>query len=118
LGEELTYRGAGCGCLHQGVGGYPKTVTVTRPFLISDRDVSVPVFQEFIDDRDYPASGKPQDWEGVEKAISPTVEHRVQKVSWYGAVLFGLSVLVRKDRMGSRVERAGFAWDQRTVVGR
>jgi len=66
----------------------PQRVTVPRPFLICDREVSVGLFQQFIDDANCPASDKPQGRKGALRAASPTVQHPMQMVSWYDAVFF------------------------------
>ena len=65
-----------------------QTVTLTRPFLLADREVSRAQFQQFIDDPDYPRAEKPKDWSGASVTYSPTEQHPVQMVSWYDAVLF------------------------------
>ncbi len=65
-----------------------QTVTLTRSFLLSDREVSRAQFQMFVDDADYPDSEKPKDWDGASTTFSPTDEHPVQQVNWYDVVLF------------------------------
>jgi len=62
-----------------------QTVTLTRSFLLGDREVSRAQFQMFIDD---PDAEKPKDWKGALNSYSPTDDHPVQQVSWYDAVLF------------------------------
>ena len=38
-------------------------VRLTRPFFLSDREISVGLFQQFMDDADY-RDEKPKDWTG------------------------------------------------------
>jgi formylglycine-generating enzyme required for sulfatase activity len=54
-----------------------------KPFWISDREVTVGQFQEFVD-----ATDNEIKWAGQDKDYSPTSDHPVQQVSWYDAVLY------------------------------
>jgi formylglycine-generating enzyme required for sulfatase activity len=81
-------------------------VTLTRPFYLCNREVSVLEFQRFIDDPDYPVAEKPQKWQGVSEQISPTGAHPVQQVSWYDAVLY-CNWLGRKHGLTPCYERTG-----------
>ena len=54
-------------------------VTLTRPFLLCDREVSVGLFQQFVDDPDYPVREKARNWPGADSDINPTAEHPVQR---------------------------------------
>ncbi len=81
-------------------------VTLTRPFLLCDRAVSVGQFQQFADDPDYPGKEKATDWPGADAAISPTADHPVQQVDWNHAVLF-CNWLSRKEGRQSCYERTG-----------
>ena len=65
-----------------------QTVTLTRSFLLADREVTRAQFQQFIDDSDCPDAEKPKDWEEANTTLSPTEQHPVQQVSWYDAALF------------------------------
>jgi len=65
-----------------------QVVVLTRAFLLADREVSRGLFQQFMDDTDYPASEKPPLWQGAEEEFSPTAEHPIQNVSWSDAVMF------------------------------
>lgn len=67
-----------------------QTVTLTQEFWLSDREVSVDLFQEFIADEQYLAEKKPKGkWSGVaDVQRSPTGQHPVQGVSWQDSVLF------------------------------
>ncbi len=80
-----------------------QTVTLTRAFYLSDREVSVDEFQRFMDD---PEADKPQKWSGADKTISPTGAHPVQHVSWYDAVLY-CNWLSRKHGLTPCYERTG-----------
>jgi tetratricopeptide (TPR) repeat protein len=67
-------------------------IEVAQGFLLSDREVSVRQYQQFIDevmnDPTYPDFEKPEEWEGVAISVSPTEEHPVQNVNWYDAIMF------------------------------
>ncbi|MSR60293.1 MAG: TIR domain-containing protein [Planctomycetaceae bacterium] len=66
-----------------------ENVTLTRAFYLSDREITVGQFQDFIKFIDKaPDDEKPQDWKEADEVISPTEAHPVQLVSWYDAVLF------------------------------
>ena len=70
---------------------FPHEVTLTRPYYLCDREVTVEQFQRFMDDAAYPAAEKPQDWQEAFqqwKEISPTSDCPVQGVSWFDAVLY------------------------------
>ena len=83
-----------------------QTVQLTRAFFLSDREISVGQFQQFISDADYPKGEKPQKWPGALARISPTPDHPVQMVSWYEAVLF-CNWLSRKEGRKACYERTG-----------
>jgi formylglycine-generating enzyme required for sulfatase activity len=63
-------------------------VQLTRAFFLSDREISVGQFQQFISDANYPNEEKPGQWQGAATQISSTADHPVQQVNWYDAVLF------------------------------
>ena len=69
-------------------GAKEQTVQLTQAFFLSDREISVGQFQEFISDAKYPNAEKPEKWPGVDAKISPTPDHPVQQANWYDAVLF------------------------------
>jgi len=64
-----------------------QTVTLTHDVWLSDVEVTVGLFQKFMDDKSYQGL-KPKDWNGVDAVISPTKQHPAQKVNWEDAVLF------------------------------
>ncbi len=84
-------------------------VTLTRPFYLSDREVTVGQFLQFINDPDCPASEKPEDWEGYDKSISLTEQHPIQQVSWYDAVLY-CNWLSRREGRRPCYEGLGTGW--------
>lgn len=63
------------------------SVEIAEDFWLCDREVTVQLFREFIEDSDY--SGlKLRAWPGESAFDSPTPLHPVQRVSWYDAVMF------------------------------
>jgi formylglycine-generating enzyme required for sulfatase activity len=66
----------------------PHPVTLTRPFFIGDRQVSVSQFRQFMEDPAYAASQKPPGWTGPKPDISPAPDCPVQMVNWYDVLLF------------------------------
>jgi serine/threonine protein kinase/formylglycine-generating enzyme required for sulfatase activity len=61
---------------------------VERPFLLGDREVTIGEFQRFIDDPEYAATEKPDNWLGPYRHDGQTPDCPVQQVSWYDAVLY------------------------------
>jgi formylglycine-generating enzyme required for sulfatase activity len=95
----------------------PQEVTLTRPFYLSDREVSVGLFQQFMGDAGYEHE-KPKEWEGASRNLSsdldqlfmpevgapvevvcPTPDHPVLQVDWYDAVKFCNWLSRREGRM-------------------
>ena len=68
--------------------GKDRTVTISQPFWLSDREVSIGLFQQFVNDPASPDDRKPQNWPGVSSEASPSEAHPVQRVNWYDAVAF------------------------------
>ncbi len=83
-----------------------QTVQLTQAFFLSDREISVGQFQEFISDAKYPNAEKPEKWQNVGAQISPTPDQPVQQANWYDAVLF-CNWLSRKEGRPARYERTG-----------
>jgi serine/threonine protein kinase/formylglycine-generating enzyme required for sulfatase activity len=83
-----------------------QTVQLTRAFFLSDREISVGQFQQFMSDANYPKGEKPEKWPGAEPAISATPDHPVQQVNWYDAVLL-CNWLSRKEGRTACYERTG-----------
>jgi sulfatase modifying factor 1 len=75
-----------------GVDGNPgsetREVTVTQPFLLCDREVTIDQFQRFADDSEYPAAEKPDQWTGVRAPYSTTPDHPIHQVCWFDAILY------------------------------
>lgn len=84
-------------------------VRVAEDFLLSDREISVGLFQRFMEDPDYPASEKPKDWGGVATHVSPTKKYPVQRVSWFDAVMF-CNWLSQREELQPCYERTGEKW--------
>ena len=76
-------------------------------FWLSDREVSRRIFQQFIDDKAWPATAKPQSWPGADLERSPSLEHPVQCVSWIDAVLFCNWLSHREHREASYILEGG-----------
>ena len=87
-------------------GAKGQTVQLTRAFFLSDREISVGQFQQFISDASYPSEEKPEKWPGAAAQYSPTPDHPVQQVNWYDAVLF-CNWLSRKEGRTPCYERTG-----------
>ncbi len=66
----------------------PHPVALTQPCFVCDREVTLELFQKFIDDKDYPDDQKPADWKQDLVDVSPTPACPVTEVSWENAVLF------------------------------
>jgi formylglycine-generating enzyme required for sulfatase activity len=82
------------------------TVQLTRAFFLSDREISIGQFQQFINDANYPKGEKPEKWQGADAKISSTPDHPVQRVDWYDAVLF-CNWLSHKEGRTASYERTG-----------
>ncbi len=79
-------------------------------FWISDRETSRALFQQFIIDPNIPAASKPVAWTGVVLPRSPTLNHPVQNVSWYDAVLF-CNWLSGKEKRNPCYVGSGKSWE-------
>jgi len=65
----------------------PHHVQLTRPFFMSDCEVSLGLFQQFMENRD-PGVETPRDWAAPSKMICPDPACPVVNVSWVDAALF------------------------------
>ena len=83
-----------------------QTVTLTRAFLMGDCEVTRAQYQTFIDDPDYPADEKPEEWHGSDSGDNLTEEHPIQSVNSIDAVLF-CNWLSRKEGLPPCYERSG-----------
>src|SRR5262249_48605679 len=86
------------------------TAQPVSPFWLSDREVSRRLFQQFIDDANYPADLKPGAWVGADPRRSQTLEHPVQQVSWIESVLF-CNWLSHKEHFEPCYHWTGSAWE-------
>jgi formylglycine-generating enzyme required for sulfatase activity/tRNA A-37 threonylcarbamoyl transferase component Bud32 len=80
-------------------------VRITQDFLLSDREITVGLFQQLIDDPDYNGE-KPDGWEGVADQVSPSDMHPVQQVSWYDSVMF-CNWLSHREGLSACYEKTG-----------
>ncbi len=94
-----------------------QTVEVTEDFLLCDREIGVGMFQQFLDDPNYPTTEKPKDWAGVDTEVSPTAEHPAQQVSWYDAVMF-CNWLSGKEGLSTCYKRTGEKDKQKDYMGK
>ncbi len=88
-----------------GEGGDPvekpaHEVALTRPFYLCDREVTVEQFQRFLDDADYPAAEKPNDWKWEDwmKTYSQMPDCPVNGVNWFETVLYCNWLSTREGR--------------------
>jgi formylglycine-generating enzyme required for sulfatase activity len=65
----------------------PHPVTLSRPFFLGDREVTLDQFRRFLADPD-PAVEKPAGWVAPAEAVTPSGECPVVGVSWEDALLF------------------------------
>jgi len=87
-----------------------QTVTLTRSFWLSDCEVAIRLFQQFVDDPNCPNEQKPDAWKGPDLRRSPTIDHPVQEVSWIDAVLF-CNWLSRKEDLTPCYQQKDAQWD-------
>ena len=68
----------------------PHRVTITRDYWLADREVTVRLFRQFLDDPDWPSDAKPDGWETwqPDPRVSTGDRHPAQRTSWNDAVLF------------------------------
>ncbi len=84
-------------------------VTLTKPFYLGDREVTVEQFQRFVDDADYAAVDKPEGWQAQSlpwKQYSPTPDCPVVSANWFDAVLYCNWLSTREGRKAC-YERTG-----------
>lgn len=71
--------------------GERETIRVEQDFWLSDREITVGLFRQFVDDSEYAAKypdAVPHHWEGEDSEKSPGPGHPVQRVNWDHAVMF------------------------------
>lgn len=64
-----------------------QTVKLTHDYYLSDREINVGLFEQFMEDPSTLGS-KPANWPGPAKTISASPAHPVQQVHWLDAVMF------------------------------
>ena len=57
------------------------------PFHISDCEISVELFNQFMSDMSYEGA-MPLGWRGADREVSPSLAHPVQQINWYDAAMF------------------------------
>ncbi len=57
-------------------------------YWVADCEVTRGQFEQFMSDQKFPATEKPNDWQGDDAGLSPTAAHPVNRVSWYHAVMY------------------------------
>jgi formylglycine-generating enzyme required for sulfatase activity len=70
------------------IKGEPQKVTLTRPFLLSDREVSVALYQQFLDDPNWPRLEKPKEAWHPHAEMHRTPGQPVSQVNWNDAAFF------------------------------
>jgi formylglycine-generating enzyme required for sulfatase activity len=68
-------------------GARPRPVTLTRPFFLCDREVTLDQFRQFLADPD-PTVEKPAGWVPPAEKVTPSGDCPVVMVSWEDALLF------------------------------
>lgn len=84
------------------------TVVLTRPFMMSDKEISVRQFLQMMDDSNYPDSDKPSDLHS-DSLRSPTLDHPAQWCNWNHAVMF-CNWLSHQEDLQPCYERTGHIW--------
>jgi formylglycine-generating enzyme required for sulfatase activity len=90
----------------------PHQVTLTHRWFLCDREVSMALYQQFIDDRTLPEADRPPRWD-PDRAISPTGDCPAHMVSWVDAIQF-CNWLSRRERRRPCYERSGTKWRARS----
>src|SRR6202011_2976498 len=86
--------------------GFPdQNVNLTRAFYLSDREVEIAQFQQFINDPQCPNEEKPAAWQDL-WAGDEVGAHPQAFVNWYDAVLF-CNWLSRKEGLLPCYDRTG-----------
>jgi formylglycine-generating enzyme required for sulfatase activity len=86
-------------------------VKLTAPFYVSDREVTVEWFTNFLNDPVYPAEGKPTNWE--KEPVPEKPECPVRRVSWHHAIQFCNWLSWREKRRHcytNRIENGKSLW--------
>jgi formylglycine-generating enzyme required for sulfatase activity/tRNA A-37 threonylcarbamoyl transferase component Bud32 len=87
-------------------------VRLTRPYCLSDREISLALFREFVKDPQYPAVAKPAAWRGPTRATAPAEDCPASHVSHADAIRFCNCLSVREGRRLCYRRAAGAAaWE-------
>jgi formylglycine-generating enzyme required for sulfatase activity len=86
----------------------PHPVTLTHPFFLCDREVSMDLYRQFMEDPTWPAANRPATWK-PDPAISPSGDCPAHMVSWLDALQFCNWLSQREGRQPC-YERAGRRW--------
>jgi formylglycine-generating enzyme required for sulfatase activity len=62
-------------------------MTIEQPFFVCDREISVDLFRQFINDSAYPKAKKPEHWKGP-SIYARSGDCPVDMVNWFDALLF------------------------------
>jgi serine/threonine protein kinase/formylglycine-generating enzyme required for sulfatase activity len=81
---------------------WPHLVTLSGPFFMCDRKITVRDFEQFMADG---SAEKPSDWPGPNPKVSPTSDSPIQNVTWYDALLF-CNWLSKKEGLQPCYQRA------------
>jgi formylglycine-generating enzyme required for sulfatase activity len=73
-------------------------LVITRPFFMSDREVSVALFRQFVADPGCPAEQKPARWPGPSGGLAPFPECPANNVSRWDMLLFCNWLSAREGR--------------------
>jgi len=65
-----------------------RLVTFEQPFLLSDREVPLAAYEQFLSDPAYPTQDKPVDWPGPNKVLLGSPEQPCPYMSWNDAHQF------------------------------
>jgi formylglycine-generating enzyme required for sulfatase activity len=63
-------------------------ITFEQPVFVCDREISVDLFWQFINDSTYPRAKKPERWQGPVAELAPSGDCPVNLVNWFDALLF------------------------------
>ncbi len=84
-------------------------VTLTKSFLMADRELSLGLFQRFLSDSNFPEGDKPKNWPGEELKTLPPLDHPAEHVNWNDAAMF-CNWLSRLDGLTPCYARTGRIW--------
>lgn len=77
--------------------GAPRAAYLSRPVFVSDREVTVGLFERFVEDESYDRSARPLGWR-ADRGLGVSDDCPVTRVSWEDAVLFSNWLSAREGR--------------------